>query len=57
MGTGNTVLQAFLSLCKKHRLKVHLKETGLKVVYGICLTFYLGWVRAFMTLLPKCTSF
>jgi len=38
--TGNTMLQAFLSLWKKHRLKVHLKETGLKVVDGIYLTFY-----------------
>jgi len=35
--TGNTMLQAFLSLWKKHRLRVHLKETGLKVY----LTFYL----------------
>ena len=34
------MLQAFLSLWKKHRLKVHLKETGLKVVDGIHLTFY-----------------
>ena len=43
MGTGNTMLQAFLSLWKEHRLKVHLKETGLKVVNGIYLTFY--WVE------------
>lgn len=32
METGNTLLQAFLSLWKKHGLKVHLKETGLKVI-------------------------
>jgi hypothetical protein len=40
METGNTMLQAFLSLWKEHRLKVHLKETGLKVVDAIYLTFY-----------------
>jgi hypothetical protein len=41
MESDNTVLQAFLSLWKKkRRLKVHLKETGLKVVDGIHLTFY-----------------
>jgi hypothetical protein len=54
METGNTMLQAFLSLSKKHRFKVHLKETGLKVVDGIHLIF-IGMSES-MTLLPKCTS-
>jgi hypothetical protein len=54
METGNTMLQAFLSLSKKHGIKVHRKETGLKVVDEIHLIF-IGMSES-MTLLPKCTS-